>query len=131
MSKEYTALGLMSGTSGDGVDSSVVNTDGKNKCEVIINKYFEYDKKTKEDILELREHINKPKDFENLKDKIAIFEKNITLFHSKIVNDFAAQNIDFVGFHGQTIYHNAEEKITKQLGDGKLLNQLTKKKIVY
>ena len=36
MSKEYTALGLMSGTSGDGVDSSVVTTDGKNKCDVII-----------------------------------------------------------------------------------------------
>ena len=32
-----------------------------------------------------------------------------------------------IGFHGQTIYHNAEEKISKQLGDGQLLNQLTKK----
>ena len=36
-----------------------------------------------------------------------------------------------VGFHGQTIYHNSREKITKQLGDGKLLNQLLKKKVVY
>ena len=36
-----------------------------------------------------------------------------------------------VGFHGQTIYHNFKEKISKQLGNGKLLNQLTKKKIVY
>ena len=36
-----------------------------------------------------------------------------------------------IGFHGQTIYHNAEEKISKQLGDGYLLNQLTKKKIVF
>ena len=40
-------------------------------------------------------------------------------------------NIDFIGFHGQTIYHNAEEKISKQLGDGKLLSRLTKKKIIY
>ena len=31
-----------------------------------------------------------------------------------------------VGFHGQTIYHNAKEKISKQLGNAKLLNQLTK-----
>ena len=30
-------------------------------------------------------------------------------------------------FHGQTIYHNPEEKISKQLGDGKLLSQLIKK----
>ena len=29
-------------------------------------------------------------------------------------------NFDLVGFHGQTIYHNAKEKITKQLGDGNL-----------
>jgi anhydro-N-acetylmuramic acid kinase len=39
--------------------------------------------------------------------------------------------IDIVGFHGQTIFHNAEEKISVQLGDGKLLSQLTKKKVVY
>ena len=36
-----------------------------------------------------------------------------------------------VGFHGQTIYHNPKEKISKQLGDAKLLNQLTKKKVVH
>ena len=36
-----------------------------------------------------------------------------------------------VGFHGQTIYHNPKEKISKQLGNGKLLNQLTNKKIVF
>ena len=34
-----------------------------------------------------------------------------------------------VGFHGQTLYHNAKEKISKQLGNAKLLNQLTKKKL--
>ena len=32
-----------------------------------------------------------------------------------------------IGFHGQTIYHNPEEKTSIQLGNGKLLNQLTKK----
>ena len=36
-----------------------------------------------------------------------------------------------VGFHGQTIFHNAKEKISKQLGDGKLLAKLTKKNVVY
>ena len=45
MTKEYTVLGLMSGTSGDGVDASIIKSDGKNKFEVILNKYFEYDKK--------------------------------------------------------------------------------------
>ena len=40
-------------------------------------------------------------------------------------------NIDFIGFHGQTIFHNAKEKITKQIGDGKLLSKLNKKKVIY
>ena len=39
--------------------------------------------------------------------------------------------IDFLGFHGQTVFHNMKEKISKQLGDGKLLSKLTKKTVVY
>ena len=51
---------------------------------------------------------------------------------SQVVKELS-QNYKFelVGFHGQTIYHNAKEKISKQLGNGPLLSQLTKKKIVY
>ena len=41
------------------------------------------------------------------------------------------KKIDFIGFHGQTIYHNPIEKISKQLGDGNLLSQLTKKTVIY
>ena len=44
MSKEFTSLGLMSGTSGDGVDASVIISDGVSKFEAIKDKYFEYDK---------------------------------------------------------------------------------------
>ena len=40
MIKEYTALGLMSGTSGDGVDASIVKSDGSDNYKVILNKYF-------------------------------------------------------------------------------------------
>ena len=40
-------------------------------------------------------------------------------------------NVDIIGFHGQTIFHNADEKISRQLGDGNLLSQLLKKKVVY
>ena len=59
-------------------------------------------------------------------------ERKITIFHAKIVSDLdrGFENM-LVGFHGQTIYHNSHEKISKQLGDGKLLNHLTKKKIIY
>ena len=41
MQKNYTSLGLMSGTSGDGVDASILNSDGISEFEVIKNQFFE------------------------------------------------------------------------------------------
>ena len=131
MSKEYTALGLMSGTSGDGVDASIIQSDGQNKCKLISDKYFEYDRDIYKNIHGLKENINNSKDLKNLSKQITELEKKITLFHAKGVGDLSQTNIDFLGFHGQTIFHNADEKISKQLGDGKLLSQLTKKNVVY
>ena len=43
MHEKYTSLGLMSGTSGDGVDASIINSNGKDYYEVIKDKYYEYD----------------------------------------------------------------------------------------
>jgi len=42
MSKSYYSLGLMSGTSGDGVDSSIVQSDGDTEYKVILDNYFKY-----------------------------------------------------------------------------------------
>ena len=61
-------------------------------------------------------------------------EKEITIFHAKAVNEILKKtkvNVEYLGFHGQTIFHSVKEKITKQIGDGKLLSKLTKKKVVY
>ena len=44
MSKSYYSLGLMSGTSMDGVDASIIQSDGKSKYNAIFDKYFEYPK---------------------------------------------------------------------------------------
>ena len=43
MEKFYTSLGLMSGTSMDGVDASIIRSDGESNYEPIFDKYFEYD----------------------------------------------------------------------------------------
>ena len=44
MSKSYYSLGLMSGTSMDGVDASVIQSDGKSIYKSILDKYFKYPK---------------------------------------------------------------------------------------
>ena len=42
MGKIYTALGLMSGTSGDGVDASIIKSDGNTNYEVIFDRYYKF-----------------------------------------------------------------------------------------
>ena len=136
MKKNYTALGLMSGTSMDGVDASTIFSDGNTGTVTSIeNQYFEYNKDLYQKLTSLRDKITISKDLKNFFEDLNTIEKEITLFHAKIVNEMIKSHpkfeIDIVGFHGQTIFHNAEEKISVQLGDGKLLSQLIKKKVVY
>ena len=134
MGKIYTALGLMSGTSMDGVDASIIQTDGKHEYKAILDKYFEYPKTIYNNLTTLRDKIKSSKDLKKHLKQIKSVEKEITIFHAESVNKILKKNtanVDFIGFHGQTIFHNAKEKITKQLGDGKLLSKLTKKKVVY
>ena len=134
MGKIYTALGLMSGTSMDGVDASIIQTDGKSKYMPILDKYFEYPKNIYKNLTTLRDKINSSKDLKKYQKQVKSVEEEITIFHAKAVNEIikkSKKSLDFIGFHGQTIYHNAKERISKQLGDGKLLSKITKKNIVY
>ena len=50
MKKYYHSLGLMSGTSGDGIDASVIYSDGYDEYRVILDKYFKYDQHIYENI---------------------------------------------------------------------------------
>ncbi len=134
MGKIYTALGLMSGTSLDGVDLSIMQSDGKREYTSILDKYFEYDNDLYQRILEIRDKIFKSEDLDVHSDEIKSLERDITIFNGKVVNEtlsLSKLKVDLIGFHGQTIFHDPDKKITKQLGDGKLLSQLTKKKVVY
>ena len=131
MQKNQVSVGLMSGTSGDGVDVSIIRTNGINQYESITDKYFEYKTDIYKDINNLKEKINKIEHLRRFKSEIDKLERKITLFHAEIIKELNVSNDAIIGFHGQTIYHNPEEKISKQLGNGRLLNQLTKKDIVY
>ena len=131
--KIFTALGLMSGTSMDGVDLSIVKSDGNTEFKEILDKYFEFDQNLQKKLLNLRKFIVTSKDLLKLSYEINEIEREFTLFNAKIINDVLDQyedEVDIIGFHGQTIFHDSTNKISKQLGDGKLLSQILKKKVV-
>ena len=132
MSKEYTSLGFMSGTSGDGVDASIISSDGNTKYEVIKDQFFEYESDVYKEIHNIKHQINSINELEKFQKDLNDLENKITLFHAKIGKEIIKdRKIDMIGFHGQTIYHSPKEKISKQLGNGKLLSQLLKKNVVY
>ena len=134
MEKVYTSLGLMSGTSMDGVDISIIRSNGEDNYVPLFDEFFEYDEEIHRNLINLRDKIKSSKDMDNNFASINEIERKITLFHAaitkKIIEDKSIE-IDLVGFHGQTIFHNAGQKISKQLGDGALLSRLLKKRVVY
>ena len=132
MSKEYTCLGMMSGTSGDGVDASIIKSNGQDKFTILRDKYYEYEKDLGNQIHDLKNKINNLNDLNTFELSIKELEKKITMFHVKAAKDIShGFNLDLIGFHGQTLYHNPNEKISIQIGNGNLLSQLLKTKVVF
>src|SRR6266567_3610229 len=106
-----TALGLMSGTSLDGVDIALIETDGKQVKSFGPSGYRPYS----------------PAERNLLRQALSEAVRAVTLAHAEAVAAFVAQNrmkpedIDIVGFHGQTVLHRPERRLTVQIGDAPAL----------
>ena len=132
--KLFSAMGLMSGTSMDGVDVSIIKSDGYDEVELIFDQYFEYDIDLYRQLSTLRDKIKSSEDLTKYSKELSDLERALTIFHAEKISKIALKSgieIDLIGFHGQTIFHNPQIKITKQLGDGNLLSQLLKKPVIY
>ena len=122
-----TTIGLMSGTSLDGVDVALIETDGKQVKGFGPTGYRPY---TDGERALLRQALTEAVHLSQRDARPGILretEQAITLAHAEAVRTFIAQNritpedIDIVGFHGQTVLHRPERKLTVQIGDAAAL----------
>ena len=124
--KIYTALGLMSGTSLDGIDAAIIQTDGTS-----IHSFGPFE--TKPYHPEFRGRLREAMGTREISAKL---ERELTHMHAELIeelskkHDLVSSDIDIIGFHGQTILHEPANQFTLQLGDGALLAELTGRPVV-
>src|SRR5262249_51078107 len=115
------ALGLMSGTSCDGVDAALIETDGRAaiNCGAWLTEPYD------------TAFHNRLRSVLGGRGEVAAVERELTERHAQTVQAVLARahtvpgKVDVIGFHGQTILHEPERGRTWQIGDGALLAQLT------
>jgi len=119
---KLTAIGLMSGTSMDGIDIAFIESDGVSVSKRGAFATYPYAADLRQRLLEIIG--SRPDDG----DGIAAITRDVTDAHAEAVDDFLGRAgieraaVDLVGFHGQTVFHDPGNGITCQLGDGARLS---------
>lgn len=131
------AIGLMSGTSMDGIDVAAMFTDGESVVERGPGAFFAYDAAFSRRIQAALEEAKQIGDRAERPGSLETLEREITLRHAEAVKQFLQdvperyKKPDVIGFHGQTVLHRPERAVTVQLGDGRLLAEKTGIPVIY
>ena len=137
MSKEKRAVGLMSGTSMDGIDVALIETDGESALRHGPAAGYPYPPEVR---VGLRAGLAEARAVRARSERpggLAALERTLTELNAEAVGRFLAANgiepasVDLVGYHGQTVLHDVSRKLTVQLGDGRLLSERTGLDVVY
>ena len=132
-----TAIGLMSGTSYDGVDVALVETDGEAIGRLGPTGYRPYSEHEREVIARALAAAGKLEDRGERPRALAVAEELVTDMHAEAVEAFLAANVmarstvAVVGFHGQTVLHRPDQGFSIQLGNGPALAKRLGIPVVY
>ena len=135
--RPLVAIGLMSGTSMDGIDVALLRTDGERQVERGPAGAFGYDPAFRRRLAAALETAKAISVRDERPGDLAELERELTLRHVEAIRAFLEQNrlrpsdIDVIGFHGQTVLHRPDRALTVQLGDGGLLARKTGIATVY
>jgi len=121
------AIGLMSGTSLDGVDVALIETDGEAVSAFGPVGYRAYRDAERALLQQALAEATALTDRTARPGVLAQAEQQVTDIHAQTVETFLAKNgiagdsVTVVGFHGQTVLHRPHDRLTVQIGDGKAL----------
>ncbi len=128
-------LGLMSGTSMDGVDAAVLTTDGEAIDGFGPRLARPYDEAERAILRQALAEARELTDRNARPGALAEAERIVTEAHAQAVEEFRRKNpdlaIDLVGFHGQTVFHAPGRRLTVQIGDGEALARRLKLRVVF
>jgi anhydro-N-acetylmuramic acid kinase len=133
----WRALGLMSGTSLDGIDAAVIETDGHRVLRRGPAATYPYSDGFRTQLRAALGEATAIRTRDERPGRLRMLEQYLTELHAEAVahylddHEIAADSIDVIGFHGQTVLHSPESRLTVQLGDGALLARLTGRPVVY
>ena len=131
------AIGLMSGTSMDGIDIALLETDGADRVKRLSGLSAAYPEEFRSKLQQALRDAARLDDRDGRPGCLAAVEKELTERHAEAVLRFMGNlalqpsAIDVIGFHGQTVLHRPADGLTVQLGDGARLAAMTGIDVVY